>query len=174
MRFSGPGGHRIHNCREVWMFEWLNVWMVDGLTVWRSLPRFVDPSIFREMPFGLRGNHLSKTTCLPHVFFKRMVSSHSFSSQQIKLRVSNPRNIAYLHFKCPSKFKSPRGWAHLSRLNIRKLAARSLLCGSGQTWGYERRRMAPSQKRARLGVCIYIYIYIYIHTYLHILILCNV
>ena len=51
------------------------------------------------------------------------VSSHNFISPNFELRVSNPRIIAHVLFKMPfESSKSPRGWAHFSRLHFRKLA----------------------------------------------------
>ena len=54
----------------------------------------------------------------------RTVSSHSFTSQNANLTVSNPRNHCLGSLQNALwRFKSPRGWAHFSRLNFWKLAA---------------------------------------------------
>ena len=42
------------------------------------------------------------------------VSSHNFNSQKIKLRLSNPRTVAYFHFKMLFESSDLSGAGHIS------------------------------------------------------------
>ena len=47
------------------------------------------------------------------VFLHNSVSSHMFNSQIFKLRVSNPKVIAYFHFKMPFEHSNLAGAGHI-------------------------------------------------------------
>ena len=94
------------------------------------------------------------------------VGSHSFNLQHFKLRVSNPRTIAYVHSNCPLTINISQGLGPFFQIELCPFSASFACKPRGGPSGGTSGSCRPEMQIFYVYICTYIYVYMYIYIYI--------